>query len=365
VHVRNRAPIESVDALPVLDSVPWGRPAAPGDPLTDRSLRRIRYLRVSVTDRCNYACAYCMPSHGFARTERADVMRFEEIEVLVGLLASLGVERVRITGGEPLVRRGIVDLVRSVARLPGVREVALTTNGHLLTEHAAALRDAGLGSMNVSVDSTRPETFTRLTRGGDLDTVVRGLGAARAAGFDDLKLNAVVVRGENDDELEALCLWAWSNGWLPRFIELMPIGQLEFARAEHVVPTAEMRRGLEAAFALVPDEAPEGALRPRGPAKYWRATRGPYVGARVGLISPMSDDGFCGACNRARLTAQGALRACLGHDDEVSLLKALRGGAERAALVELVRQAVHGKRPGHEMRAFGGAPRKVMTALGG
>jgi cyclic pyranopterin phosphate synthase len=217
----------------------------------------------------------------------------------------------------------------------------------------------------VSVDSSRPETFARLTRGGDLAAVVRGLEAARAAGFDDLKLNAVVVRGENDDELESLCLWAWSNGWVPRFIELMPIGQLEFGRAEHVVPTAEMRRGLESAFALVPVEAGHDASGPRGPAKYWRATRGPYVGARVGLISPMSDDGFCGACNRARLTAQGALRACLGHDDEVSLLQALRAGATREALVELVRQAVYGKRPGHEMRAFDSAPRKVMTALGG
>jgi cyclic pyranopterin phosphate synthase len=363
--VRNRAPIEDLDALPVLDGDPWGREVAPVEPLTDRSRRRIRYLRVSVTDRCNYACAYCMPSHGFPKSERADVMRFEEIEALVGLLASLGVERVRITGGEPLVRRGIVDLVARVSRLNGVREVALTTNGHLLAQNAAALREAGLKSLNVSVDSSRPGTFARLTRGGDLAAVVRGLEAARAAGFDDLKLNAVVVRGENDDELESLCLWAWSNGWVPRFIELMPIGQLEFGRAEHVVPTAEMRHGLDSAFALVPVESGDEALRPSGPAKYWRATRGPYVGARVGLISPMSDDGFCGTCNRARLTAQGALRACLGHDDEVSLLRALREGATREALVELVRQAVHGKRPGHEMRAFDSAPRKVMTALGG
>ncbi|MFZ4738735.1 MAG: GTP 3',8-cyclase MoaA [Bradymonadia bacterium] len=363
--MRNRAPIENVDALPMLASDPRGLDSVRGDPLTDRSQRRIRYLRVSVTDRCNYACAYCMPTQGFPKSERADVMRFEEIEALVGLLVSLGVERVRITGGEPLVRRGIVDLVGRVARLEGVREVALTTNGHLLAQNAAALRDAGLGTLNVSVDSSRPETFARLTRGGDLAAVVRGLEAARAAGFDDLKLNAVVVRGENDDELESLCLWAWSNGWVPRFIELMPIGQLEFGRAEHVVPTAEMRRGLESAFALVPVEAGHDAPGPRGPAKYWRATRGPYVGARVGLISPMSDDGFCGACNRARLTAQGALRACLGHDDEVSLLQALRAGATREALVELVRQAVYGKRPGHEMRAFDSAPRKVMTALGG
>jgi len=332
--------------------------------LTDRSARRIRYLRVSVTDRCNYACAYCMPALGFPHFERADVMRFEEVEQLVGLMVDLGVRRVRLTGGEPLVRRGIVDLVRRIAALRGAPEVVMTTNGHLLAQHAAALKAAGLVGLNVSVDSTSPETFGRLTRGGDLAAVQRGLAAARAVGFSQLRVNTVVVRGENDAELGALCRWAWSAGLEPRFIELMPIGQLATAQAHPVVTTAEMRARLVADFELEPE--PTGRARlVRGPAQYWRVTRGAFAGARVGFISPMSDDGFCGTCNRARLTAQGALRACLGHDDEVSLLQALRAGATRQALISLIGQSVYGKRPGHEMRDFHSAPRNVMTSLGG
>lgn len=349
------------EALPVLREDAQGEGA---HALTDRSARRIRYLRVSVTDRCNYACAYCMPANGFPHFDRADVMRFEEVERLVGLMVELGVRRVRLTGGEPLVRRGIVDLVRRIAALPGAPEVVMTTNGHLLAQHAAALREAGLVGLNVSVDSTSPETFRRLTRGGDLTAVQRGLAAAQGAGFQQLRVNAVVVRGENDAELADLCRWAWTTGLEPRFIELMPIGQLVTAQEHPVVSTAEMRAQLDADFGLEPDAAAP-AYPVRGPAQYWRATRGAFVGARVGFISPMSDDGFCGTCNRARLTAQGALRACLGHDDEVSLLQALRAGATREALTSLIGQAVYGKRPGHEMRDFRTAPRNVMTSLGG
>ena len=350
------------EALPVVQG-DWDA-AGVAHALTDRSARRIRYLRVSVTDRCNYACAYCMPENGFPRFDRADVMRFEEAERLVGLMVDLGVRRVRLTGGEPLVRRGIVDLVRRIAALPGAPEVVMTTNGHLLEQHADALKEAGLMSLNVSVDSTSPETFRRLTRGGDLGAVLRGLAAARAAGFRQVRVNAVVVRGENDDDLAELCRWAWTEGLEPRFIELMPIGQLATARERPVVTTEEMRARLNLDFGLEPDASAEAHLV-RGPAQYWRVTRGEFAGARVGFISPMSDDGFCGTCNRARLTAQGALRACLGHDDEVSLLQALRAGATREALISLVGQAVHGKRPGHEMRDFRTAPRNVMTSLGG
>lgn len=346
------APTPAREALPVIGA------------LTDRSRRTIRYLRVSVTDRCNYRCAYCMPAEGFPRTAREALLTLEEIAAFVGLMAELGVERVRITGGEPLVRKGVVELVRWIAATPGIREVAMTTNGHLLERHAAELYAAGLRVLNVSVDTFDRARFAEITRGGDLDRVLAGLAAARDAGFEGIRINAVGIRGVNDGELADIARRCWAEGWLPRFIELMPIGGLGFQSEARRLTTDAMLGELRAAFPLRHRGRPRGDL-PRGPAEYWVVTDGPSAGGEVGIISPMSDDGFCATCNRARLTARGGLRACLADDREVSILQPMRAGAPRSALIERVREAVVGKRPAHRMGEEDIVPLAVMTGIGG
>ncbi|MEZ4431319.1 MAG: GTP 3',8-cyclase MoaA [bacterium] len=332
--------------------------------LTDRSRRKIKYLRVSVTDRCNYRCAYCMPAEGFVPTARAAVLTLEEIATFVRLMAELGVERVRLTGGEPLIRRDLVRLVGWIAETPGIREVAMTTNGHLLDRHAAALHAAGLRVLNVSVDTFDRDRFAAITRGGDLDRVVAGLRAATAAGFERIRVNVVAIRGVNDGELAAIAHRCWAEGWLPRFIELMPIGGLGFQAEERRIETPAILAELGATLPLRHVGRPGGDL-PRGPAEYWVVTEGPAAGRELGIISPMSDDGFCAACNRARLTARGGLRACLADDREVSILQNLRAGAPREVLIAQIREAVEGKRPAHLMGSPATIPLAVMTGLGG
>lgn len=339
-------------------------PIIPSSIMTDRSQRTIRYLRVSVTDRCNYRCAYCMPLDGWPHVNKVNLLMLDEVERLIGLLASLGVERVRITGGEPLLRRGVPEFVGRIAAIEGIGEVAMTTNGHLLDRYADLLYAGGLRRLNVSIDSLEPAAFRHLTRGGDLSRVLAGIEAAERAGFDDIAINAVAIADVNDHEIEALTAYCWTRGWTPRFIELMPIGALSFYGAARGVPTATIVDRLVARFGVQPVEGLQVGL-PRGPARYWMVTRGGFTGCRVGIISPMTDDGFCSACNRARLTAKGGLRACLADDREVSLLEPLRRGACDDELVDLVRAAVTGKREAHGMRSDAGIPLAGMTGIGG
>ncbi|MCB9544580.1 MAG: GTP 3',8-cyclase MoaA [Myxococcales bacterium] len=341
-------------------------PADTPGTLTDRWRRTITYLRISVTDRCNYRCAYCMPVEGFPVVEKAALLTFEEIQRFVDVMAARGVQRVRITGGEPLVRKGVVDLVASIARTPGIRQVALTTNGHLLDRLAGPLYAAGLRGLSVSLDTFDAAGFAAVTRGGDLATVLRGLAAAEAAGFEDIRINAVAARGVNDGELAPFVERCWAAGWLPRFIELMPIGGLDFQAEARRLDTDTILGAIAARHPLQPIGRACGGL-PQGPARYHEVTAGPFAGHRVGLISPMSDDGFCAACNRARLTARGGLRACLADDREVPMLQALRDGAPRARIDHLIDEAVFGKREAHRMQsaADGFVPLAVMTGIGG
>lgn len=331
--------------------------------LRDPSQRTIRYLRVSLTDRCNYRCTYCMPPEGLPAVPQREVLTFEEVGRIVGVMAAMGVERIRLTGGEPLVRRGVVDLVRRIAETPGIRQVAMTTNGQLLARHASALWAAGLRSLNVSLDTFDPEAFRRITRGGDLFEVLRGIHAAEEAGFEGIKINIVSMRGLNHDAHLDIVERCWRHGWTPRFIELMPIGQLEGQRAD-LVPNDAVLANV-AARHPVQVEGYGGGTLPQGPAHYAVVTGGPFTGHRVGFISPMSDDGFCARCNRARLTAKGGLRACLADDREVSILQAIRGGADDETLVDVIRAAVRGKKPQHALRGHDGAPASAMTGIGG
>jgi cyclic pyranopterin phosphate synthase len=345
--------------------------AAAAQRLTDPQGRRIEYLRLSVTDRCNYRCTYCMPEGGVDHLDRADILSFEEIVSVVTCFARMGVRRLRVTGGEPTVRRDLVDLVHRLRAVPGIDDLALSTNGHLLAELAAPLRAAGITRLNVSLDTLDADKFARITRRGDLARVQAGLDAARAARFAVIKVNAVAVKGFNDGEIGALCDYAWARGLVPRFIEQMPMAAGQMFIPGELLSAQEIRALVVAAHpggALVADEG--GAVRGAGPARYWRlvgggrADDGAQAERRFGIISPMTEH-FCDGCNRVRLSASGALHACLGYDDAVDLRHALRSGGERAVSAA-IREAVGDKRAAHNFGLLGlGGPRKSMIAIGG
>jgi cyclic pyranopterin phosphate synthase len=356
--------------LPVIDGdgIPWVRPLAgalPADPLVDSFARRIRYLRISVTDRCNYRCTYCMPEElgdQLAFAPRAEVLTFEELERLTGVFAGLGVRKLRLTGGEPTVRKGIVDLAGRLARVPGIEQVVMTSNGHLLDELAVALARAGVSAVNVSLDTLDAAKFHALTGRGELARVLAGIDAAVAAGMQ-VKTNAVALRGINDGEVLALCEHAWSRGAVPRFIEHMPMSDGALYSADAELSAAQIRILLEAALGpLVASDGEVVAGRDRGPARYWRVAA---TGREVGIISAMTEH-FCDDCNRLRLTATGALHACLGHDDAISLRDVMRGGGSDDDVVRSIAAAVTGKRAGHVFERSGtGAPHKHMIGIGG
>ncbi|HEY6104361.1 MAG TPA: GTP 3',8-cyclase MoaA [Anaeromyxobacteraceae bacterium] len=330
-------------------------PAAPDPPaLLDGQGRRITYLRLSLTDRCNFHCSYCAPA---AREGSGPLMSRQEIRTLAGIFARLGIRRVRLTGGEPTLRRDLLGVVADVRGTPGIEEVALTTNGHLLADLARPLREAGVSRLNVSLDTLDPERLRRLAGpSATLERITRGLAEAARAGFDSLKTNAVVVMGENQGELGHLARFAWRHGAIARFIELMPFGPGE------PVPTAEVKRLLEAqGVRLSPDET-----RGWGPARHMHGesdAAGERLSGLVGFIGAMTEN-FCGSCNRVRVGADGALRACLGGRDRVPLLDLLRAGAGDAALATAVRGALLGKGERHAMA--GGPPAAgSMMGIGG
>ncbi len=333
-------------------------PAA--DPLVDGFARRVRYLRVSVTDRCNYRCSYCMPEdlgQSVTFEPRSAVLTFEELERVISVFARLGVRKVRLTGGEPTVRKGIVELVGRVRKIAGIEQVVMTSNGHLLDALAVPLAAAGLSAVNISLDTLDPERFAALTGRGELSRVLAGIDAAIAAGLR-VKTNAVALAGQNDHELVALCQYAWSRGAVPRFIEHMPMsgGQLYAATAE--LSAAQIRRAIEAE--LGPLRPAAAAAADPGPARYWETQ-----GREVGIISAMTEH-FCEDCNRLRLTATGALHACLGHDDATDLKAIVRAGGSDDDLVRAIAGAVTGKRAGHTFERTGaGAPQKHMIGIGG
>jgi cyclic pyranopterin phosphate synthase len=335
-------------------------------PLVDRQRRVVDYLRISVTDRCNYRCTYCIPEGGAPHVERADVLSFEEIVALARAFVALGVRRLRLTGGEPTVRRDLPQLARMLRALPGVDELALSTNGDRLVELAGPLREAGVDRLNVSVDSLDAQRFRRITGRGDLARVLAGLQAARAAGFTSIKLNTVAVKGFNDDELGTICRFAWQRGFVPRFIEQMPMASGQTYVPGELLPAAEIRALVVASFPgarLAPDDGDRA--RGAGPARYHRLVDEAGAPARrFGIISPMTEH-FCDTCNRLRLSAVGALHACLAHDDAVDLRAPLRAGGPDA-VAAAIRAALSRKRDGHQFQLVGlGGPRKAMVQIGG
>jgi cyclic pyranopterin phosphate synthase len=328
-------------------------------PLTDANHRKITYLRVSLTDRCNYRCTYCMPAEGVSLVPKEDILTFEELVRLAHVFAGLGVKRLRLTGGEPTLRQRVVDLVARLKAVPGIEELVMTTNGHRLPEMAAPLMAAGLSSVNVSLDSLDANTFSALTRRGDLTRVLAGIDAARAAGLR-VKINAVPLRGQNDVEVPALCAYAWERGIVPRFIEHMPMSEGDFYDTEHLIAAAEIRARVEAQFG--PLEAVGGDTG-SGPARYHRLVADPT--RRFGIISAMTEH-FCDTCNRVRLSARGELQPCLGYDDGTDLRAILRSGGSDADLTAAIFSALAGKRDGHQFLVSGqGGPEKHMVSIGG
>ena len=291
----------------------------------DQFGRRIEYLRISVTDRCNFRCAYCMPVEGLPWLPREDILRYEEITEIVRQLAPLGVSRLRITGGEPTIRPQLSTLIAMLRELPGIQDIALSTNGVKLPDMAAELKGAGLDRVNMSADSLRPDRIREIARRSLTFSPIDAAMAAERAGLGPVKINTVVMRGINDDELEDFARLTLEHPWHVRFIELMPVGEMAELTFDRVVPSDEILARLSSIAPLVADAGP---ARGNGPAAYYRFAGAP---GSIGVITPMSHT-YCGDCNRVRLTADGRLRTCLYGDEEVNFRDALRAGDPLAPL---------------------------------
>jgi cyclic pyranopterin phosphate synthase len=328
------------------------------DPLHDGHGRRISDLRVSVTDRCNFRCQYCMPAEGLPWLERAEVLTFEEIERLVTLLAQMGVDELRLTGGEPLVRRDFPALAARLKRVPGLREVSITTNGFLLERDAAALVAAGVDRFNVSVDSLQRDRFYAQTRRDALDRVLAGL--EHLASFPEahpIKINAVAIRGFTEDEVLPFARFAREHPYEVRFIEYMPLDGDRTWKADQVLTGAEIREAIHAVYPLEP-----AARDPHATARVHHFADGQ---GKIGFINPVSEP-FCGDCNRIRLTADGRLRTCLFSLNETDLRAVLRAGASDDELEQVIRTAVWAKELKHHVNEPGFVqPKRTMSAIGG
>jgi cyclic pyranopterin phosphate synthase len=310
------------------------------------------YLRLSITDRCNFRCTYCSPASWGGKK---DLLSPGEFARIVSVFASMGIQRVRLTGGEPLIRPDILEIAQRIASTPGVQRVAITTNASHLERLAAPLREAGVSQLNMSLDTLSEETFRRISKQGDFGATLRGIDAAAQAGYASLKLNVVVMRGVNDSEAPALVRYAHERGITPRFIELMPFGQ------GTPVPTVELVEQIQAAGVPLALEAAEDALSPTaGPARYWRSPTG-----RVGFISPLTQN-FCGGCNRVRVASNGDLRSCLGGRAQAPLHQLIRGGASDEDLALAIRRALGEKPDGHRFTEAGNSSTLLpMMGIGG
>ncbi|QGP80908.1 GTP 3',8-cyclase MoaA [Sphingobium sp. CAP-1] len=327
-------------------------------PMTDGLGRRISYLRISVTDRCDLRCRYCM-SERMQFLPKNQVLTLEEIALLADMFVARGISKIRLTGGEPLVRRDIGDLVRRIGRHlgRGLDELTLTTNGTRLVDHAAMLADAGVRRINVSLDSRDPDRFAHVTRGGRIDQVLDGLAAAKEAGLA-VKINMVALRGVNDDEILSMLRWCDDQGFDLSLIETMPLGDTGEDRTDHYLPLTQVAAQIDAHHPLTPT-----AYRTGGPSRY-HAVEGMRV--KLGLITPLTRN-FCADCNRIRMTCEGKIFMCLGHEDHVDFKAALREGG-LPAVEPLVDRALRLKPAAHDFRIAAGesaATRRHMSVTGG
>ncbi len=316
--------------------------------------RSINYLRISVTDRCNLRCLYCMPPEGVPQMPHSEILSYEEIRTVVRAATELGICKIRLTGGEPLVRAELPKLIRMLSQVEGIEELSLTTNGTFLKKYALELKQAGVSRVNVSLDTLKADKFRYITRLGKLKTVLEGIEAAKEVGFDPVKINTVIMRGINDDEILDFAKMTYEEGCHVRFIELMP-----FKGAAEFVPSIELRQHISLLGKLELCASVTG----NGPATYYR-----LAGAKgiIGFISPLTETSFCSRCNRMRLTPDGKLRPCLLGEDEVDLKMPLRNNASMNELKRLILKAVASKPEHHHLE--GGNVRLVnrkMSQIGG
>jgi cyclic pyranopterin phosphate synthase len=324
--------------------------------LLDQFGRTIEYLRISVTDRCNFRCRYCMPLEGLPWLPKADILSYEEITEVVSQLAPLGLRRIRLTGGEPTIRPQLATLVRMLRAVSAVEDIALSTNGVKLPALAAELADAGLDRVNISADSLRADRIASIARRDLGFDPVRSASAAESVGLAPIKLNMVVIRGTNDDEVVDFARLTLAHPWHVRFIELMPVGEMEELTFEHVVPSDEIRARIERELGAL--ERTDGPARGNGPAEYWRIPGAP---GSIGVITPMTHT-YCERCNRVRLTADGRLRTCLFGNHEVNLRAPLREGTP---LEPFVRQALAEKPQAHALLQRRNGGLRALSQVGG
>lgn len=333
--------------------------------MEDRYGHRISYLRVSITDRCNERCTYCMPQELQEWLPREDILTYEETLRLIRIATELGVSKVRITGGEPLTRRGVLDLMRQLPKISGLRDIGLSTNGTLLGREvepqlsmAAALKNAGVRSVNVSLDTLDPDVYSEITGRNFHQQAVDGIEAAIAAGFEQIKLNCVLMRGRNDNQLIPLIEFAAARNLILRFIEMMPVSTTEVLDESNFISILEAKRTIESHYGSV---MPEPEFRTNGPATYYQI---PGRGQRIGFIGAMTNLHFCESCNKLRLTCDGKLRPCLGSYLEFDIMKPLRAGASDAELRQFFLDVVDRKPEQHDFRN-NYKPDRKMVAIGG
>ena len=323
--------------------------------LIDPFGRRVEYVRLSVTDKCNMRCFYCIPK-GFTDFEEPENwLTFDEVERLMSIFADLGVRRVRLTGGEPLVRKNLPELAARLSAIPGIEDLSLSTNASLLSEHAAALKEAGVSRINVSLDSLQHERFKEIT-GGKLQTVLDGLQAAKSAGLSPVKINVVAMKGLNDDEFESIVDYCLENDFTLRFIETMPVGSTGKDATDYYYDLQNLKKRLKKRFSLIPGMMPGG-----GPARYFQVEG---TELRIGFITPISQH-FCETCNRVRVSVNGTLYLCLGQNDKVELRPLLRDGSTDDQIREAIIGALALKPMRHEFKDEPGQIVRIMSQTGG
>jgi GTP 3',8-cyclase len=333
--------------------------------MQDRYGHRISYLRVSITDRCNERCTYCMPQELQEWLPREDILSYEETLRLIRIAAELGVSKVRITGGEPLTRRGVLNLIREIPKLRGVRDIGLSTNGTLLareiapdTTMARGLREAGIRSVNISLDTLDREAYSAITGRDFYPQAIEGIAAAISVGFDQIKLNTVLMRGRNEDQLIPLIEFAAARDLILRFIEMMPVSTSEVLKEKNFMSIPEAKRLIESHYGSL---IPEPEFRTNGPAAYYQL---PGRSQRIGFIGAMTNLHFCESCNKLRLTCDGKLRPCLGSYLEFDIMKPLRAGATDEELRQFFLDVVDRKPEQHDFRE-NYQPNRKMIAIGG
>ncbi len=328
-------------------------------PPTDSFQRKIDYLRLSITDRCNLRCVYCMPEDGVPKVDHSEILRYEEVVRLAGIAAEMGISKIRITGGEPLVRKDALTLCKRISEISGLKSLSITTNGVLLSDFAEGLREAGIKRINVSLDSLQREKYAAITRHDQFDRVWEGILAAQRAGLSPIKLNAVIMQGVNDDEVESLARLTREFPFHVRFIEFMPFRDSETDYDGKFIPAHVILERLKRIDVLDPADNGES----NGPALHFRFRGAP---GKIGIISPVSDH-FCPSCNRLRVTSDGKLRTCLFSREETDLRQAFRNGLLDREIADIIRSAISTKPEKHELgsRIFRKCISRPMFSIGG